>query len=371
MMHLLGLAAWLLFVLAFIPAVRSRLGARLLGGIAQQHRIHHWLGLSAGFVVLIHVVFELVSEPDSAFAFDDPYLTSGWIALFVLLIGLGFSFTKSLAHRKWVLIHWSLLIALLAAFLHGQAYLHQENLDRLVFYAAVLIATVSIALIFGLRLFEQKWIIVDIRERSPALYEIGLKATGKAGRGFKAGSIVFAQFGRGFSRAWHPFSIASCENNPVMRLLIKSVGTDTSHLLDLRQGSLLSILGPFAEFGVSPEEDQVWIAGGVGIAPFLGMTRCLDFRNSGAIRLVHYQAVEEPDLAREFAAFQLRHSQFLWKTRVTQQADFSEVREWTKERSGFKFLVCGPPAFMRSARKFLIRAGTPSSNIHTEEFSPW
>lgn len=280
-MHLLGLIAWFLFVLAFIPAIRSRLSARLLGGIAQQHRIHHWLGLSAGFAVLIHVLFEIVSEPDSAFAFEDPYLTLAWVALVVLIVGLGISFATGIAHRKWVLIHWSLLIALLAAFLHGQAYLHQEAFDRLVFYSGALIAILSIALIFGLRLFGQKWIIVDIRELSPALYEIGLKSTGKTGRGFKAGSIVFAQFGRGFSRAWHPFSIASCEKSPVMRLLIKSVGTDTSHLRDLQVGDLLNLQGPFAEFAVPPEEDQIWIAGGVGIAPFLGMTRCLDFRNSG------------------------------------------------------------------------------------------
>jgi len=371
MMHLLGLAAWLLFALTFAPAVRSRLVARLLGGIARQHRIHHWLGLGTGLLVLVHVLFEILGEPESAFAFEDPFLVLAWIAAMLLIAGILFSFVKNLSHQRWALIHWSLLFALASAFAHGQAYLHQESIDRLVFYAGAISAGLSIAVISLMRLYGTTWRIVSIRELSPTMHELGLKADGNSGRRFKAGSIVFAQFGRGFSRAWHPFSVASCQISPVIRLLIKSVGKDTSHLQDLHEGDSLNIQGPFAEFSVPPEQNQIWIAGGVGIAPFLGMTRCLDFRNSGDIRLMHYQTAEEPELTREFAAFQVRHAQFLWKSSVTPHADFSEIREWMADISQPAFLVCGPPSFMKSARKFLIGAGVQSSGIRTEEFSPW
>ncbi|MCE9597185.1 MAG: FAD-dependent oxidoreductase, partial [Spirochaetia bacterium] len=177
--------------------------------------------------------------------------------------------------------------------------------------------------------------------------------------------------GPGFSRAWHPFSVASCRFNPVMRLLIKSVGKDTAHLQDLHAGDEMRIHGPFVEFHVRHEQDQVWIAGGVGVAPFLGMVRCLDFRGSGEIRLIQYEGAEEPALESELREFQARHPQFRSQTIVTSKADFHELGGLLANLNNPVFLVCGPPSFMRAVRKSLVKLGIQSSHIHTEEFSPW
>jgi predicted ferric reductase len=373
-MHLLGLGAWLLFSLSFVLAPRSRLSARLLGGIARQHRIHHWLGLGAGLAVLAHVLYEIVSAPESAFAFDDPYLLLGWIAAGLLWSGLFFSLNQCLPHRLWLLVHWSLTAAFVAAGLHGALYLFPDRLDTILFYVGAGLAVASTAATLLVRLFGQTWEIVDLLELSPILHEIRLRpGSGRIVPGFQAGSIVYVQFGTGFSRGWHPFSVASCQYAPVMSLLVKNAGTDTSHLSDLHVGDSVRIAGPYLEFPVSPRQDQFWLAAGVGLAPFLGLTRCLDYRASGKIRLLGYEATEEPALARELLEFQQRYPypHFAWRVRTTPRADFSEVPEMVAGLSDPVYLVCGPPAFMKAARKFLVARGVSPARIHTEEFRPW
>ncbi|MCE9596686.1 MAG: hypothetical protein K8S54_01835, partial [Spirochaetia bacterium] len=59
MMHFLGLSAWVLFAFAFASAIRARFAARISGGIARQHRLHHWLGLTTGLLVLTHASYEI------------------------------------------------------------------------------------------------------------------------------------------------------------------------------------------------------------------------------------------------------------------------------------------------------------------------
>lgn len=370
-MHLVGLAAFIAFALTFIPAVRARFIAKLFGGIARQHRVHHWLGFTTGVIILIHLLYETLREPESAFSLEDPFLLMGWIASVLMFAGLFFSVAKTLTHRFWIWFHWSLFISLVAAACHGFAYLHDATLDRLVFYTSSAIVATSTILILASRQAFSAWTVTGINEITPNLHEILLKQEKKESRGFKAGSVVFAQFGADFSRTWHPFSVASCQFSPVMRLLIKSVGTDTSHLEDLREGSSMSIHGPFPEFNVPRKQDQVWIAAGVGIAPFLGLTRCLDFQDSGKIRLIHYQAPDDWMLAGEFEGFQKRYPQFQWKNVMTARATFDELNTLAEGLDNPAFLICGPPAFMKGARKFLKKQGVSSSNIHTEEFSPW
>jgi ferredoxin-NADP reductase len=76
-------------------------------------------------------------------------------------------------------------------------------------------------------------------------------------------------------------------------------------------------------------------------------------------------------LAGEFEGFQKRYPQFQWKNVMTARATFDELNTLAEGLDNPAFLICGPPAFMKGARKFLKKQGVSSSNIHTEEFSPW
>ncbi|GAM74446.1 putative oxidoreductase [Vibrio ishigakensis] len=82
----------------------------------------------------------------------------------------------------------------------------------------------------------------------------------------------FAFVGFGDKEKPHPFSIASAhQESGEARLLIKSSGDYTQTLKDkLKIGQEVTIEGPYGCFNFDDNcKQQVWIAAGIGIAPFL------------------------------------------------------------------------------------------------------
>lgn len=69
-----------------------------------------------------------------------------------------------------------------------------------------------------------------------------------------------------------PFSIQRVSPDGEVRLLVKIVGAGTRALAELRPGQTVDVLGPLGAgvFQVSPQTTRpIFVAGGVGIAPFL------------------------------------------------------------------------------------------------------
>ena len=76
----------------------------------------------------------------------------------------------------------------------------------------------------------------------------------------------------------HPFSIASSPSEDKVRMYIKSLGDFTTSLKNLKVGAIAEIEGAYGKFtytnfGTAP---QIWIAGGIGVTPFLSMARSYD-----------------------------------------------------------------------------------------------
>ena len=106
--------------------------------------------------------------------------------------------------------------------------------------------------------------------------------------GHHAGQFVFVQFDG--AEGHHPFTIASApgacgqaaDGAERLRLVIKPLGDYTQQLhQQLQVGHSVRIEGPYGRFdgqGVQ-ERQQVWIAGGVGVTPFIAL---LEARQPGA-----------------------------------------------------------------------------------------
>ena len=369
--NILALCGWVLFALAFFLALRAPKLARILGGLALQHRIHHYAGLASLALLFTHGSFELISDPETALLWSDPFLVCAWAALFLLIGSVALSFSARIPHRIWMVLHWALAGAWILGFLHGNAFLQPETADQIVFTAGSILAAGSMAGALMLKAWHGPWIVQNVKRLSSDLHEVELAPSSGRARTFRAGTIVFAKFRAPFSRTWHPFSVASCRFEPAVRLLIKSVGQDTDRIENLKPGDTLDLLGPFVEF-LSKNREQVWIAGGVGVAPFLGMTRCLDYTLGQSVRLFVFQTKHEPALAAEFNDFQNRHAGFQW-TGTVQAAlpNFEPVLKARDELHNPEYLICGPPLFMKFARKFLESNGVAGTDIKTEEYNPW
>src|SRR5690606_1895637 len=95
---------------------------------------------------------------------------------------------------------------------------------------------------------------------------------GPAWPGHRAGQFAFVTFDR--IEGAHPFTIASADReNGTVTFLIKSLGDFTRNLSQkISVGQTVNIEGPYGCFNFdrrNRKSHQIWIAGGIGITPFL------------------------------------------------------------------------------------------------------
>ncbi len=93
-----------------------------------------------------------------------------------------------------------------------------------------------------------------------------------------AGQFLFVKFEgeKGLDES-HPFTISSAPSDDMLRLTIKSSGDFTRHLFaNLKVGTSAVVEGAYGMFNYKTGgEKQIWVAGGIGVTPFLSFLRDL------------------------------------------------------------------------------------------------
>lgn len=86
----------------------------------------------------------------------------------------------------------------------------------------------------------------------------------------------------------HPFSVAGVENDGSLVFVVKALGDYTAQQVpNLQPGEAVIVEGPWGAFTPNYAlEQQLWLAGGAGIAPFCAWLEDATKRVHGAIRLV-------------------------------------------------------------------------------------
>ena len=196
---------------------------------------------------------------------------------------------------------------------------------------------------------------------------------------FKPGQFLFIRFldAPGISREWHPFSIASSSTDSDITVVIKSLGDYTAQLHNLPSGTTAEIEGAYGMFSYRSysNKNQIWIAGGIGITPFLSMARSLP--QDGQYNIDLYYSVRTASEVIEWQTLaelaQAHSGHFRVFPFVSEQqkgrlsADFIESIGGSV--TGKDVYICGPAPMMKALRQQFKDKGTPGTNIHTEEFS--
>jgi predicted ferric reductase len=193
--------------------------------------------------------------------------------------------------------------------------------------------------------------------------------------GHAAGQFAFVHGGRWEGQ--HPFTIASAWNpaDRKVSFVTKELGDFTSTLSERAQlGAVAHVEGPYGAFTF--EDDcpmQIWIAGGVGITPFIARLRQRHNEPGVDRHQVHLFYTSESDheegigqlaeLAEAAAvSFTFLHTPrhgFLTGERVR-----AEVPEWRRASIWF----CGPAAFGEAIRSDFTGQGMKRDRFHQEMF---
>lgn len=214
--------------------------------------------------------------------------------------------------------------------------------------------------------------VASFQRRGDGLVEIVLRPLGRHMQ-FVPGqfAMVYLEGRDGWHR--HPFTIASAPDEGVIRVTVKALGDYTSRLHEILEPGMPAVIGgPHGRFSHRRGTDrQIWIAGGVGVAPFLSWLRALDGEPAPRVDFFYSSEGAAP-FADEIRVIAGRHDTLRAhitdtsvEGRLTPEQVLATAGGDPRELSVF---MCGPRAMLSSFQRGLRAAGVPARRIHREHF---
>lgn len=370
-------SSWVVTVFAFnfLMATRAKWVERIFGGLDKMYLIHRRSGIIAVFLLLAH--FIIVPRDLTEF---NPGKPLGFYAFALILIGVLLSaapvFKRRIPYHKWINIHKLMGVFYVMGVAHGlivNSLIKELPITRVYVFGMAFIGIAAwIYRAFLFSLFNEKldYEIVQVNNLGHRITEVLMKPLTKELH-YLAGQFAFFQFSVIDKREQHPFTLSSHPHDRVLRITVKGLGDYTDNFSSkLKTGDTVKVEGAYGHFSSSyiKESDQVWIAGGIGITPFLSLAKDMHPNH------VHlYWCVNKKEVA-------------VYTDELQELADHNpnfQFTVWSSEKSGYLtidrlnidhfenkgFLICGPKPLKENLTKQLIQAGVNRGNIYDEEFA--
>jgi predicted ferric reductase len=315
-------------------------------------------------------------------------LSTGIAAYLILpsLVLLAIGRTKlDYKYETWRLMHGVGALLIAALLLHHTVYAGRYG-SQLVMNGVWLAMTAAsvgslcyVYLLVPLRGKARAWHVTSVRRLTPKQWELTVAPDNHLGLVYKAGQFVWLNVGHSaFSMKENPFSISSAPGaGPQISFMIKELGDFTQVIGQIKPGTVTYLDGPYGSMSVEgrTEPGVALIAGGVGLAPLLGILR--QMRLTGDPRKVKLiygnrsvdQIAYREELGPEDVTLVLSEQPETWQgetgfinaallDRVFSREEF---REWA-------FVLCGPTIMMDIVEDHLVKRDTPPHRILSERF---
>ncbi|MBK7563325.1 MAG: ferric reductase-like transmembrane domain-containing protein [Propionivibrio sp.] len=298
-LYLTGLFSIFLMSLSMLLATRPAWLEKPLGGLDRIYRLHKWSGIlaigfgashwlikqSGGLIKTLigaqgrlpKIRYTGLLEVLREFAAD-----LGEPALYIVLAMLVITLWRRFPYHIWRHLHrimpvLYLMLAFHATMLAPPAYWSQPvgALLAVVLAVGVVASVIVLAGLIGRRRQVNGSVVSVKNEGDVTELTCRLDEQWKSHR---AGQFAFVTFD--WIEGAHPFTIASADRGDrVITFYIKALGNYTQDLAQrVRAGQKVKIEGPYGCFQLdrnNPGSRQIWVAGGVGVTPFLSWLESL------------------------------------------------------------------------------------------------
>jgi predicted ferric reductase len=207
--------------------------------------------------------------------------------------------------------------------------------------------------------------------------EVTLRAKKEPIKKHRSGQFLFVRFPREkILNESHPFTISSAPGEDTLRLTIKASGNFTRDLFAmLKEGTDATIEGPYGMFDYKTGgPKQIWIAGGIGLTPFLSFVRDMDGSLAHDVDL--YYTVRHPEEAifvEELEAADKQNTSLKVHVRYSAKDGSLSIDDIVKNAGGdvrgHHIYLCGPLPMIQAFEKKFLELGVPQGNLHYEEFN--
>lgn len=367
-------------------------------GIDLIYYFHRWIALVATVFIIAHPVILAFLDPGILEALGISVISWHMLAGFTSLSALVILMVTSL-WRQQLKIHydtWRIVHALLAMTTLGLAIVHIEGVGNYVsspwkqlLWAAIstccLLLLLYVRLIKPLVLLKHPYRVERVVKERGHAWTLILQPQGHKGFTFIPGQFAWLTLGNSpFAPKEHPFSISSSAMQPqVIHFTIKELGDFTRGIKEITPGQTAYLDGPHGCFSIDrhPSSGYVFIAGGIGIAPIMGMLRTLADRGDCRSLLLIYAYNTWEGLTFQEELEKLKEQLGLrivyvldnppgnWQGEKGFITDELLARHLPAAFRQHEYYLCGPTVMTALVEKTLRRQRVPLHRIHTEIFN--
>jgi predicted ferric reductase len=368
-----------LLLASLVLMVREPWLAKALGGLEPMYLWHHRFGIWAYLALLVHPLALAAdgwaSSASLAWASLAPWQQGwpvwlGWAALVCMMVGLVVSLSPKVTYSLWRRLHHLLTLSVIL----GGAHLVGLGLE------APLIAMPLLALfVLSWRILRgdfgwaaKPFVVTQANHFGPDVVEISLRPLAQPITAVAGQFVVVAFFqGRSFHGCgeYHPYTLSAMAPDGSLSIGIKALGDCTRHLQSVQPGVAVRVQGPFGNFLAERNQGPgLWIAGGIGITPFLAVLRSGPLPQ--AVRLIYLHRHAEAAFLAELRALAVQQPLLCLQviTSGDELPNLDAVLPSAAELAVLACYLCGPQGLVGAAIKVLKKRGVSRQNIHFERF---
>lgn len=377
--------AFVAMAIAQFMATRPPFVERLFGGLDRIYHFHRRIGMAVLVLILVHYFI----KPD----FQGLSVTSGLNILaanagewafygfvFLLVLSLVKIIPKTrfeIPYQYWRLTHRFIgILFLFIAF-------HQMFIKRPYAGTALLATYLNIFAAVGIASYLYTQLLPWLRTRKYSVFDVErhdgatIISARPAGRKLRAvpGQFGFLRVDRPGLREPHPFTIAGVEEDGTVRFAIKPLGDYTRALREaVAVGDTLKLEGGYGRFNHRRGgARQIWLAGGIGVTPFLAMASRLKGDEKQDIHMVYCVRDKAEAIGLETFEAQAEKldnfSFMLHDSTVDGRLDAQKLVSGAPIDPGEADLwFCGPPALRLAIEKGLKELGKAPKRVEFERF---
>lgn len=378
----LGGAAFLLMTVAVLLSTRAKPLEDLFGGLDRMYQVHRVVGVCAALIAFLHFFTVPKALPPGADPATNSLLPSvpfGILGLVLLVIGLFLALNKRISYSRWRPAHKAMGLVYVLIIGHFMAA-PPALLDHASPSVLLLIVAAAVGLpalfysLFGLNRRRTHSFTIEAANPLERATELVLKPVNGL-LDFKPGQFAFVEVqGKGWQEA-HPFTISSAPGENRLRFTVKVLGDWTRKLrAELQPGGAVLVRGPYGRFdSASAGGKQVWVAGGIGLTPFLSTLRAMKSGDRRSITFI-YAARNEADaiFLDELKARSTELGNVDLIPLFSDHGDFVRVedikRMLAEPLAAYDYFLCGPSPMVEGLIADLRKADVSRTRIHTEAF---
>lgn len=355
------------------------------GGLDRVYTVHKWLGICALALASIHLLFKAdLRGWDTAAIL---VLPSDWTRLLrqasfvgLMLIAV-LALNRNISYgvwRWWHRLSGPIFMVVVAHWLSIKSPIDLAGPAGL--WLAALSSLAVLAVLWKLALYaflaqHAEYRVVEVVQGGSAV-EIKLLPTRRR-IDFKPGQFGFLRMKAEGLREPHPFTIAAAgSDNGQLSFVIRSLGDFTARLVaDVRVGMRAEVQAPYGRFTrTAGAEREIWVAGGVGISPFISWMNDAGTIGLDRVTLFYFYTPGRsfPDVERlrkmsescglEFLPIASGPATESFKRRFSElilQGDASEL----------DIAVCGPAGLADAVAILAAKNGFSPRSIRSEQFA--